>query len=70
MFYIESALQDVFVYKAGAVIYFFLTKKSCFLKSALLVKFWIQWYSNILNFLNILRFCSNIDSKSLNYLFI
>ena len=58
LFYIESTLQDVFVYKApesgSGHLFFPLLKKSCFLKSALLVNFWIRWYSNILNLWNIL----------------
>ena len=42
-------LHDVFVYKARAVTYFFALKKYGFLFLALLLNFWIQWYSNILN---------------------
>ena len=41
-YFIESALQDVFVYKAGAFNYFFLTKKSSLLKSVLLLNFLIR----------------------------
>ena len=33
---------------------FSLLKKSCFLRLTLLLKFWIQWYLNILNWLKIL----------------
>ena len=44
----ESTLHDIFVYKAGAFTYFFALKKTCFLKSIILQKFWNQWYSNIL----------------------
>ena len=35
-------------------LFFPILKKTCFLKLTLLLKFWIQWYSNILNLLNIL----------------
>ena len=54
-YWINSArrLCLLFVYKAVAVTYFFSLKKSCFLKLVLLVNFWIQWYSNFLNLLNI-----------------
>ena len=37
--FIESTLRDIFVNKMGAVTYFSLFKKSCFLKLVLLVNF-------------------------------
>ena len=37
--FIESTLRDVFLHKVGAVTYFSALKKSCFLKSVLLVNF-------------------------------
>ena len=38
-YFIESALQDVFVYKAGAFNYLFLTKKVYFTQVGVITKF-------------------------------
>ena len=51
--FIESTLQDVFVYKAERSLIFSSIKKSSFLKSMILINFLIQRYLNILNLFNI-----------------